>query len=333
MNKLISVALLCIGILSGCASAPPGIQSLDSEATAKGGNGSPNEFDQHRDNKNQIKEENRVRPGFLYEVSNINDPGLNGKYRVDFDGKLTLAYGVSIDTTGMSESDLKAKVIESFKPFLKSAESTHVNLSQKKLWIDVRGLVNKAGRYLIDPSASIDEALNLAGSLMANSQAEYLKIQSNNNVVIINLNDYFNNGNINELPRWQGGEILFVQRKSDIATSLLDNAHPMIQVFGEVKSPGEFPFRRDSDFLYYITKAGGPSAVANLSKIEVVRWENNKRVSQTYDWDQSRDLTQLESGDLIIVHAIKQTPVERAIQSGAGVAAMLSAIGILIIAL
>ncbi len=344
MKYYLMLAAICMFFVSGCATAPSQEESgstSDTPAAAQTGNpklntqaqGSPEEFDQNKPNGDPSQDADRVRPGYLYEVSNLNDPGLNGKYRVDFDGKIKLPYGVVLDTTGLKEQDLKSKVIEAFKPFLKSAASTHLALNQKKLWVDIRGLVNKAGRYLIDPEASIDETLNQAGSLVQNSQAEYLKIQSPSGVTVFSLTDYYNNGNLNDLPHWQGGEILFVQRKSDISISLLNSSHPNVQVFGEVKTPGELPYRRDADLLYYIIKAGGPSTLAELSKIEIVRWENGKRMSQTYDWEQVKSVSHLEAGDLVMVHAIKQTKLERLIQSFSGIATVISGIAILIIAL
>jgi protein involved in polysaccharide export with SLBB domain len=336
MNRAFVIAVLVsMAVVSGCASSPPVTSdSNDSslEATPGDSTGSPADHDQVATNHDAIQE-HRVQPGYLYEISNINDNGLNGKYRVDFDGKLRLTYGVVIDTTNLDEADVRAKIIEAYRPFLKSADSIRVTVIQKKLWVDIRGLVNKAGRYLVEPDASLDEVLNSAGSIVQNSQAEYLKIQKKSGVVAVSLTEYYDTGNANGIPRWEGGEILFVQRKSEVSSSLITASHPVVQVLGEVKTPGEIAFRRDGDFLYYLTKAGGPSSVANLGKIEVIRWQDGKRKSTVYDWDQSRQLVQLESGDLIIVHATQQTPLERTIQSAAGVGAVLSAIGILIIAL
>ena len=274
-----------------------------------------------------------IQPGFLYEISEINDRGMGGKFRVDFDGKLRLSYNVVIDTEGLQESSLREKVIESFKPFLKSVNSIHVALTQRKIWLDLRGLVAKPGRYLADPEASLDEVLNMAGGIPANSQAEYLQIQKKDEAMAISLTDYYDTGNASRIPKLQGGEVLFVQRKNDLSTAMLSASHPVIEMLGEVKAPGEIPFRGDEDFLYYLTKSGGPSAVADLSKIEVIRLINGKRVSATYNWEQSHQITRLFPRDIVVIHATQQTPLERALQSGAAIGAILSAIGILIIAL
>ena len=329
---LTGIAIAFVVMMSGCASPPPVLNTQGPNLDQKG-TGSPEEFDRDSAHLQAVPQANVVRPGYLYETSSMNDPGLGGKYRVDPDGKLRLSYGVVIDTQGIKEEELPKKIIDSYQPFLRSAQSIRVNLIQKKLWIDIRGLVNKAGKYLIEPDASLDEVLNAAGSLVANSQAEYVKIQSTSNTTLISLTDYYNTGNLNNLPKWQGGEIIFVQRKSEVSSSLLENSHPVVQLLGEVKTPGEIPYRKEGDFIYYLTKAGGPSAVANLSKVEIIRIDNGKRLSETYDWDQSKQIVHIVPGDVIIVHATQQTPLERTIQSGAGIAAILSAFGILIIAL
>jgi protein involved in polysaccharide export with SLBB domain len=320
-------------VLSGCASSSSIKESSDAGSQDNSANASaPARAAPGTGTSDSIIEDS-VQPGYLFEVSNINDAGLNGKFRVEFDGKLKLPYGVVLNAAGLRVTEVRAKVVEAYRPFLKSAESVQVQLVQRKLWVDIRGLVNKPGRYLIEPEASLDEVLSAAFSLIANAQAEYIKIQSKTGTIAVSLTDYYDSGSTNGIPRWQGGELLFVQRKSEIASSLLSSSHPVIQVLGEVKTPGDLSFRRDADFLFYLAKAGGPTSVANLGKIEVVRWQDGKRKSTLYDWEESRELVRLDAGDLIIVHANQQTPLERAIQSGAGIGAMLSAIGILIIAL
>ena len=92
-----------------------------------------------------------VQPGYLWEISSLADKGINGKFRVDFDGKLRLAYGIVIDSDGLNDTQMKDKIVESFRPFLKSTGEIHVALVQKKLWIDVRGLVSKPDDFSSTP--------------------------------------------------------------------------------------------------------------------------------------------------------------------------------------
>lgn len=276
---------------------------------------------------------NAVQPGFLVEVSDINDKGINGKFRIDFDGKLKLSYNIEIETTGLTEAELRNKIINAYATFLKSVASIHVSLIQKKLWIDLRGLVVKPGRYLVEPESSLDEVLNAAGGIKQNAQAEYLQIQGREGTTAFSLTDYYDTGNGNRIPPFEGGMVLFAQRKSDLSPAMLRSTHPVIQMLGEVKTPGEVPFRSEEDFLYYVTKAGGPSSVADLSKIEVIRTIAGKRRSTFYNWEDSHQLAKLEPSDIVVIHSNQPTPFEKALQSGAAIGAVLSAIGILIIAL
>jgi len=320
--------------LSGCATS----QSRSIDALADDSSGSPAEFDQTSKpgvnaTRGSLLRPDAVQPGYLWEISSLADKGINGKFRVDFDGKLRLAYGIVIDSDGLNDTQMRDKIVESFRPFLKSTGEIHVALVQKKLWIDVRGLVSKPGRFLVDPSSSLDEVLTQAGGIVPQSQAEYVQIQQKSGPMAVSLSDYYDSGNSDLIPPWEGGDILFVQRKSEVSAALASASHPVIEMMGEVKTPGEIPFKGQADFLYYLTRSGGPSSVADLSKIEVIRWVNGKRKSQVYDWDQSHEITRLEPNDIVVVHSNQPTKFERGLQSATGIAAILSAIGILIIAL
>jgi hypothetical protein len=302
---------------------------------ANSGNGSPADFD--RGGNKNASSPNSVQPGYEYEVSSPSDGGINGKFRVEFEGKLRLAYNVVIDTTGLSESELRAKVINAYRPYLKNADSTRVVLAQRKLWVDIRGLVVKPGRYLIGADASLDEILNQAGSLQVNGQAEYVQVQlpNQNDVPVppISLKEYYDTGNSSLIPKWQGGSVLFVQRKNEVTNTLTSTSHPAIQIYGEVRNPGELTYRDDADFLYYLTKAGGPSPVADLTKIDVIRWVSGHRQNTRYNWEESHQLTHLEPNDLVVIQSNQLTPFEKAMQAAGGLGGILSAIGILIIAL
>lgn len=329
-----------MALLSGCAGRT--VRERNS-ALYDGMGGSPAEFDQAQSSGPSASIEARkaapaairpdaVQPGYLWEISNPTDKGINGKYRVDFDGKLRLAYGIVVDTNNLSESELKAKVAEAFRPFLKAADRTRVYLGQRKIWVDVRGLVNKPGKFLVDPDESLDAVLAQAGGVTPNSQAEYVQIQQKGGAAAVSLADYYDTGNSTLLPVLQGGTIFFVQRKNEVSAALASASHPIVQVYGEVKTPGELAYRSNADFLYYLTRAGGPTSVADLGKIEVIRWVDGKRKSEVYNWNESHELASLQPQDLVILHSNQPTLVERTLQSAAGLAAILSAIGILVIA-
>jgi protein involved in polysaccharide export with SLBB domain len=322
-------------LLSGCASSQSKLDAANHPLgmpQSSSAEGSPADFDRLQNQTKAAVNPNTVQPGYLWEITSPSDQAINGKFRVDFNGKLQLAYGIVIDSTHLTDSEMRAKIIEAFKPYLKSPERTRVVLSQRKIWIDVRGLVNKPGRYLVESDESLDSILAQAGGVTANSQAEYIQIQQKSGPKALSLSDYYDTGNAALLPPFEGGAVFFVQRKNDISAALAASSHPVVQMFGEVRNPGEVAYRPNADFLYYLTQVGGPSSVADLEKVELIRWVNGKRQSVVFDWDESHQLTRLEPEDLIVIHSNQPTRFERTLQSGAAFAAILSAIGILVIA-
>jgi protein involved in polysaccharide export with SLBB domain len=302
-------------------------QKSSSPVNGSEGGANPNAMGQ-----NEEQNPNVIQPGFEFELSHPTDKGMRGKFRVDADGKLRLPYGVVLDVTSLTPPELQERVASAYSSYLKHASDVTITLVQKKYWIDVRGLVNKPGHYLIEPKASIDEILSLAGGIIPNSQAEYVQIQQKDSTRAVRLSDYYDSGNSSLFPPWQGGDIIFVQRNNEISFADYGEKN-VIQVLGEVKSPGDVPYRPRADFLYYLGKTGGPAADANLGEIELIRWQNGHRKSASYDWAQSHSMAALQPGDMIIVHANQQTHFERTLQSASGIAGVLSAIAVLIIAL
>ena len=107
----------------------------------------------------------------------------------------------------------------------------------------------------------------------------------------------------------------------------------VLQVLGEVKNPGEYRYRRNADFYYYLAKAGGPTNSAALNQIEVVRGTTGNRSSVNYDLNEARSVPVLAPSDVVIVHADKPSSTERTIAVVSGITAILNTIILTIILL
>ena len=328
-------ALLSILVtITGCASKPvrefeverDGLSSpttVDAVGAVAGGSGEVVEIDPLA-----------VQPGFLVEMSQLEDKKLNGNFRIDFDGNLKLPYNVTIKTTNLKPDALSEKIVSSYRPYLKTVESLKISVQQKRIEVEIKGLVNKPGRVLVSNGASLDEILAAAGGLLQGSQAEFAQFQSSRaKPVLVDLNKYYDTGDASIVPVVHGGDSVFFQRRLAVNGAPVEGANAKIRIIGEVKAPGQFAVRRDSDFVQYLTDAGGPTTAADLTKIEIIRVINGQRKSAVYEWEEARRLVSLRDNDVILIHAIKQTPTERTLQNAGSLAAILSAIGVLIIAL
>jgi polysaccharide export outer membrane protein len=83
---------------------------------------------------------------------------------------------------------------------------------------------------------------------------------------------------------------------------------PHVSVFGEVTRPGAVEYQRGLRVTDYIALAGGPTNRADLKKVKVVRFEDQKAVALTVNVDdilkkgvQSQNF-ELKSGDWVYIH-------------------------------
>lgn len=270
-----------------------------------------------------------VAPGHVIALSSLSDSNLNGRYRVDFEGNLKLPYNVVMKADGMAIGDLARAAQNAFAQYFKAAPNLQANIVERQVWVDVRGLVSKPAQVLVKPETSLDELISktegLQKSLDQTPLAQYVRIQQKKETRVIKLSDYYT-GSDSLVPRWEGGDTVFFQReRGDTATTTgVDPRY--IQILGEVRTPGEYLYNENVDFLYYLSKAGGPSTQADLTKIWLIRGQGKDKETIDFDLEDVDDLPALRGGDIIIVNADRASPFEVTTRVGSSIAAILGSI-------
>ena len=207
-----------------------------------------------------------------------------------------------------------------------------MELVDRAYWVDIRGLATKPGRYLIKQDTSIDEVISKAGGFPKDTPAKYMKITTSSGSRAIDLDRYYRTGEPTRLSAWEGGERIFFQSEDSNPDTTASAEKSTLRILGEVRRPGEVSFRTGADFLYYLSEAGGPTHDMNPSKIQIYRGENNSRSVQEFSMDKQSSFPPLQKGDTVMVYADRPTAFERYLQSGVGIASIISAIALVIIA-
>jgi protein involved in polysaccharide export with SLBB domain len=319
-SKSLLIAALLV-LFSGCSSAPHSDDHEGREAYSRAKAQMASQSDEVEPRK-----PNEIAPGYEIKLVTREDPHLNGKFRVEFDGRLKLPYEVVIKTDDMTIDRLHAAIVRAYEKYFKNPPEMNVSISEEKFWVDVRGLVEKPGRFLIKKSTSLDEVLAMAGGLRKNANVGYVKIQESKSATTIKLSDYYSGSPQDRIPPWRGGEILFFQTDRGQATATGDMDKSYIEFIGEVKTPGEYRYLEGADFYYYLVKAGGPTDRADMRSVRIIRKGMEGPRMIDFGTDHINELVPIEPGDIIFLEADKQTPTERAVPLITGLIGILNTV-------
>lgn len=328
--KILALALATL-LLASCASKkertefPYDQKDLGTTATETKNRGiPPSKF-----NKNEA--DPVVEPGFLFEMSNLEDRTLNGLFRVDFDGVLKLPYSVRINTNKLRASEVKSKMATAYQKFFQTQSAFSVSLAKRDYLVEVRGLVEKPGRLVMATGESLESLIRRAGGLKIDRdrkeyEPRYLRIEKNDKTEFaVPLSDYFKSGSVSGNFSIDGGDKLIFQVDAPVSQSSNQGLNT-IQLMGEVVRPGDIGYKAGADIYYYLKLAGGPTSGASLTGIRIVRGEANNRVIAELDSLEEGRQPLLLPGDLILVPNEKPSKFERQVATGSGLASILSAI-------
>jgi len=254
-------------------------------------------------------------PGWLLTLHSLTDSKLDGDFRIDFNGNLALPYNIKINTVGLTLSQLHKKLLEQLLSYFKNPSDVEFAVKERRYWVDVRGLVEKPARYLVDHETSLDEVIGLAGGLSKETPPQYVQIHKNHKVLVLNLNQYYSQ--IFEHPKilgWIGGEEVFFQK--DIVAGTGGRAAASlyqlpVHILGEVKKPGDYSLTPGYDLVDTLVQAGGFTDRADLDKIEMIRNFPTGKRADMLSWDNLRNAPALQQGDILMVHADTVTSSER----------------------
>ncbi|MFN3454144.1 MAG: SLBB domain-containing protein, partial [Pseudobdellovibrio sp.] len=240
-----------------------------------------------------------------------------------------LPYNVNIQASGLTLKALSEKIVGQYQSFYKKNAQIQVRLTERKYYIEVRGLVQKPGVILVSEREKIEEIIKKSGDLTLANEARVVQIQRGENTYVIGLEEYFQGLGINRSPRWFGGEKVFFLKSS---AAYNEDESTGIQFLGDVKNPGALTYVDKADFYHYLIKSGGTTPSSDLDRIQVVRMTKNGRaVTKGSAKDIAEHIT-LEPGDTIIVGSGMSGQYERNIQLGSLITTIISTLAILVIA-
>ncbi|MBC7690587.1 MAG: SLBB domain-containing protein [Methylotenera sp.] len=272
-------------------------------------------------------------PGFLIQVASAQDQNLNGTFRIQPDGVADLPYKVRVDTNGMNLAQLRSEILKVYRPYFKGTPNVQVSVKQKRFWIEVRGLVQRPGTYLVKQDAPLDEIIALSGGLADDVTTGFVRIEQGKETHVVDLHEYFKLGKSRDVPLWKGADRIFFQsERPDSDTAGNNDSTGKIHVLGEVRAPGEQTFRRKADGYYYLIRTGGPTERADLDKVEQIRTDRKTGERKIVHLGLISELREIQETDILIVHPDRPSEFNKFLQSSSLVASILTAALVSVIA-
>ncbi|MFZ4715044.1 MAG: polysaccharide biosynthesis/export family protein [Bacteriovoracaceae bacterium] len=327
MKTILVSYLSLILITIGCSHSNPKYQTLNQSLTDD-----PITPDATvKENIYPAVDEHLVVPGFSFRLNHPNDKDLAGTYRVGFDGILHLPYKINIDTKNHTVQEVTEKVTQSYRSFFKpGSPNVTFNLIERKYWVEIGGLVNKSGKYLVNANTTFDELAAMAGGLTTEAKTEYMtaKITQGQTVIEVDLNQYYKSGDLSRFPPWHGGDIVFVKKLGGLSSL----APQMIKVLGDVRSPNDIPYIEGADLYYYVLKAGGQNNTVDMEKYEIVRTIDGVKKSIVFNPTKVETIPKLLAGDVLTLYPYHETMTERVLRAVSYVGTVITAVALLVIA-
>lgn len=276
-----------------------------------------------------LSSKTEIRPGYQIQFNSAVDEKLSGESRVSHNGELKLPYGGSIRAAGLSLQALTEKVNSELRKYYKADPLVSIKVSDRKYYVEVRGLVQKPGVFLVSEFEKIEAIIQKSNEMGLPKEARVVQINRGQNSFYIDLEEYYQGRNMNLSPKWYGGEkVFFIQD----ASALAEENSASVQMLGDLRNPGLLPFKDGANIFQYINKAGGPTQSTDLDRVKVVRQTAKGPVLTEGTAEEIARHIKLQPGDTVYMGSSNSTTLERRVQMGASFMSVLTAIGFLIIA-
>jgi polysaccharide export outer membrane protein len=243
----------------------------------------------------------RAGAGDVLTVTVWNQASLSGRFTVEADG--TFAYPLlgRVMAAGLTVREIEAALTAQLAAgFVKDPQVRATIEQHRSQRVLVLGEVRTPGSYPLTRATTLVEVLAIAGSTTARAGSEAIVIRGSPDAPAQlpasgqPLPPDISRIRLDELEGLNQGRT-FLLLNGDL---VFVPPAPTVHVFGEVRSPGEYPLRKPSTVLQILAVAGGLTDRASKKDIRVVRTVDGKTVEQTVRLE-----SDVAAGDIIIVRA------------------------------
>ncbi|EJL84235.1 periplasmic protein involved in polysaccharide export [Herbaspirillum sp. CF444] len=223
----------------------------------------------------------RVGSGDVLRVTVFGQPDLSAEVGVNDKGVLTLPLIGGIDVTGLTTSEISARVADALRKgqYLRNPEVSVEVIQLRSQMVSVLGEVSRPGRYPIPGHLSVLELLATAGGLttQADQTVTLLRRKTDDSGIGGAESDV-------RIPILLGETKATARSPLDVELNNGDvvyvNKKKLFYIHGEVNRPGSYPMEQDMNVMRAISLGGGMTQRASQRRIYINREIPDKGVEE-----------------------------------------------------
>jgi len=253
------------------------------------------------------------------------EPDLNTRVKVKKDGMITLPIIGEVKAEGLSPQKLSLSVLEKISLYNANiSQATVVVEEYNNRKIYVQGEVRSPGAFGFETIPDLWGAIREAGGpteFADLSSVSIIRGDPESEVLMVDLEARLKAGGLKGLPKLKPKDTIWIPRSSLSTTSgqplptSLERGN-LYSIWGEVHSPGVYPLEAQIDLVEAISFAGGPTSLADLKRIKVLRKGNPEGLLQRVNLKNSVEKGNpspflILSDDTIIIPAQRPGPFSK----------------------
>jgi protein involved in polysaccharide export with SLBB domain len=218
------------------------------------------------------------------------------KLTIDKEGRVAIPYLGPITLSGLNidaaKSLLKQKLSQLHSGLKSDPQTSFIDMTltdAKSVVVNILGEVKKAGVYAIPSTASVFNALFMAGGPTITGTLRKIKIYRASKLLKeVDLYDFIMKGNDNSFISLTDQDVIIVE-----------TYRRRIEIRGEVKRPGLYEISETDKIVDLINFAGGLKPTAEKNKLVVQREDGNEKFIKPISTE--LDINEIFDGDILFV--------------------------------
>ncbi|HIF9182563.1 TPA: SLBB domain-containing protein [Photobacterium damselae] len=222
-------------------------------------------------------------PGDRIFLQIPGEPAFEQPFTINDQGQLLLPEIGPVKVAGLKEPEAEELIFQALSELYRNLDAFKLSVVEQLIRVQVLGYVEKPGAISLQPESNVQMALTKVGGARPGAQLDQFQLQRQGKIQHFNYKSYLDSGDPSLLPILQDGDILFIPASPLLgnievdfdAASLINSGDASeqqegITIFGELRNPGLFSYKKGMTVIDALMRADGVTRFADVSKIRVI---------------------------------------------------------------